>query len=261
MRKQSFADYFQLVFFGLALFVSVVLFKQTLTTASFCQTGFVAAAIASLGFRLLARIANEPRSSRSELSKLTYLITAKSFTALTGVVLWGCLAFANTEPYQADENSLLSFAAMSSLGILAGGTIPFFKLERSVANTLAFMCKLVAALLLIVFGFSGKLLPPQTFVFMFMALWSASYMCQLNLPKGKPIEGKASVLAGLEKSVAWGLAVVLATTLLICLATGTGVDTISSALQLRKFALASGVVALISLIFVNRTWARHLNML
>jgi hypothetical protein len=265
MRKSSLAGCFQLVLFGFALFSSIALVKQEISTVALCQIALTSSALAALGFRLMQGKQESIRASVHASERLPrhafYLIATKSFTVLIGLAIWSCLALTSIEQYQISENSLLNFAALSCLGIVAGAGLALAKLKRSLSFRLAYIFRVLSTLVLIVFGFFGNYLAPQAFVFVFTGLWSASFTCELSWPKGTIQKNKRLSLANLERFMGWGQAIVLTTILLICLATCTGIDTISSALQLRKFALASGIVSLVSLAFASRAFARSLNML
>jgi hypothetical protein len=269
MRKSSLAGCFQLVLFGFALFSSIALVKQEISTVALCQIALTSSALAALGFRLMqgkqesirASVGASARASNRLSRHAFYLIATKSFTVLIGLAIWSCLALTSIEQYQISENSLLNFAALSCLGIVAGAGLALAKLKRSLSFRLAYIFRVLSTLVLIVFGFFGNYLAPLAFIFVFTGLWSASYTCELSWPKGTIQKNKRLSSANLERFMGWGQAIVLTTILLICLATCTGIDTISSALQLRKFALASGIVSLVSLAFASRAFARRLNML
>jgi hypothetical protein len=261
MRKLSFAGSFHLVLFGLALFSSIALANQGISTVALCQLALVSTALASIGFRFMARRHLNTVSSQSALRHLLSLIATKSFTILTGLAIWSCLALASIEQYQSDENYLLNFATVSCLGIVLGAGLALLRLKRSVTAILAYILRALATLVLIVFGFLGNYLTPQAFFFVFTALWSASYTCELSWPRGTTFADNPRTSANLDQCMAWGQAIVLTTIFFICLATCAGIDTVSSALQLRKFALASGIVSLVSLVFISRSLARRLRML
>jgi len=258
MRKLSFSRFCHLILLGSAWLVSITLSKQNISTVMLCQLALVVTACASIGFRVLAQSEKRPAPRRNNLNRMSSLIATKSLAILTALTLWSCLALVSFEQYQGDQSSLFNFAAVSCLGIALGSSLPLLGLTAGASYNLALAFRVLSTLLLLVFGFLGNCLAPPLFFLLFMALWVASYVAELNWPKGRVASVRPAAKVNLEQSVVWGQALVLTTVFLICLATCAGIDTTSSALQLRKFALVSAVVSLVCLVFSRQSLARHL---
>jgi hypothetical protein len=255
MRKLSFARFCHLLLLGSAWLLSITMAQQAISTITLCQLALVSTACASIGFRILARGEKQPEQRKDNLLRLSSLIAAKSLPILTLLSFWSCLALASFEQYQPDESSLFTFAAASCLGIACGAALPLLRLTAGPSYAVSLACGVLSTLLLVAFGFFGNWLTPQLFFFLFLALSVASFTGELSWPKGSLVNSQPASKLVLERSVAWGQALVLATAFLICLATFAGIDTTSSALQLRKFALVTGVVSLVALAFTRRSLA------
>jgi hypothetical protein len=258
MRRLSFSRCCHLLLLASAWLVSLTLTQINLSTVNLCQLVLLASGFASIGFRFLSGSEIILRPSRNGARHMSSLIANKSLAILPALTLFSCLTVASFEQFQSDQSSLLNFVAIACLGIVLGSSLPLLRLRAAASYSLAFSFKLLSTFLLFVFGFLGNCLAPPYFIFLFMVLWVAAFVGELSWPNNSPSKSGPALKLGLESSVAWAQAIVLGTTFLITLATCAGIDTTSSALQLRKFALVGGVVALVSLAVSWRSWVWRL---
>ena len=259
-RKASFATAFQLIFFALALLSGISLSNQNISTPILFQWALVGSAMASLAFKVFPQHQNITTTFKTGRRHIPFLIVTKSYTMLAGLSIWSCLALASFQQYPDGENSLVNLCAISLAGIFVGTCLPLLKTQMDVL--LVYALRILSALVAVVFGFFGSNSSPQTFLFVYTTLWSASYMCDFKLPKRKFISFRDSHHKSikLDHSIAWSQTIVFTTILLVCIATSIGIDTISGAQQIRKFALTGGIISLLSAVFLSRSLAKRFGL-